>query len=195
MRTCALHGHTIDDVMRWLRVMLPDYGVDTRQFSLKRHFIIPSHPVASGAPFDATRFDRFDQLSHWFGNAAAVLGKVAANTPRASEVRCWPHHFDIATLIDVATAAGDTSARTVGAGLEPGDQYYAEPYFYFNMHPAPSSGVALPALDGNGIWHTNEWVGAVLPASRIAESDQRGQVDRFMASAQRACTQFVASAR
>ena len=66
MRTCALHGHTIDDVMRWLRVMLPDYGVDTRQFSLKRHFIIPSHPVASGAPFDATRFDRlhFDRKLH-----------------------------------------------------------------------------------------------------------------------------------
>jgi len=189
--SCSLHGHTIDDVMRWTRVMLADFEIDVRRYTLEKHFIIPPHPVVSGAPFNAAESADFEELSRWYGNAAALLQRVAAATPGASEVRCWPHHFDIATLIEVSRAAGRAPARTVGIGLEPGDQYYAEPYFYLNMHPAPRAGVALPALSGGGDWHTHEWIGAVLPASRLTAPDQRAQVDAFVGSALTACRQIV----
>jgi hypothetical protein len=98
---------------------------------------------------------------------------------RASEVRSWPHHFDIATLIVPA------EGKSIGVGLEPGDQYYDEPYFYVNMYPLPQASSLPDSLDGNGIWHTTEWIGAVLPASRIEPiaSEQGQQVDRFLRSA------------
>jgi hypothetical protein len=48
--------------------------------------------------FDATRAEDFGELAHWFGNSAAVLTELRSRTG-SSEVRCWPHHFDIATLV------------------------------------------------------------------------------------------------
>lgn len=38
-------------------------------------------------------------MGRWFGNAHGVLTAVAGRNPDAPRVRCWPHHFDIATLI------------------------------------------------------------------------------------------------
>ena len=59
-------------------------------------------------------------LAAWYGLADAVLTEVAARHkdihPGPSAVRCWPHHFDIATY--VALEEGDFEvARGVGIGL------------------------------------------------------------------------------
>jgi hypothetical protein len=107
-------------------------------------------------------------------------------------VRCWPHHFDIATLIDRGAAA-DKTARSVGVGMEPGDDSYAEPYYYVNAYPPPAAGAMLPALAGDGSWHTAGWFGAVLPGSRLARSGQHDQVAAFLGSAVRACSRGVES--
>jgi hypothetical protein len=107
-----------------------------------------------------------------------VLESLRDRTSGASEVRCWPHHFDIATLVDIGSGA------TVGVGLEPGDTYYVEPYFYVNRHPRPADKTLATTLDGNGSWHTREWIGAVLPGSRVSPADgQREQIDAFLDSA------------
>lgn len=184
--TLLLNGRTIDGAARWIRAQLDTYGVDSTRYTLKRHYAIPSHAVAEQAAFDATRLADFEELSAWFSNAAGLLTPVAAATPHASSVRCWPHHFDIATLIDVAPK------RTVGVGLEPGDVYYAEPYFYVNMSPQPTPETPRPALDGGGAWHTHEWIGAVLPASRVAATGQPQQCEAFVRAAITACSAIVA---
>jgi hypothetical protein len=91
------------------------------------------------------------------------LESIRKSGRNVSDVRCWPHHFDIAVLIGVA------AGRTVGAGMEPGDVYYDEPYFYVNLSPRPAA-PPTAALAGHGSWHTHEWIGAVLPVSRLGEN-------------------------
>jgi hypothetical protein len=174
-----LHGRTITDTTDWIRSQIKSLGADAARYTLHRNYEIPRHDVGIGESFDASAKDRFKELSRWFGNAASVLGSLAKRTRGASEVRCWPHHFDLATLVKVA------SNRTVGIGLEPGDDYYDEPYFYVNMTPEPpASRVQSRPLWGNGKWHTREWVGAVLPGSRLgAASAQERQVREFLDSA------------
>ena len=178
-----LHGRSISDATAWLRSQLAAVGADPTRYTLKRHYELPAHPVANGADFDTSQAQAFTQLSAWFGNGAAALGAVVAATPGASEVRCWPHHFDVASLIEI------DAARSVGFGLEPGDAYYDEPYFYVNLHPAPAAGTTLGTLDGGGSWHTREWIGAVLPGSRLAGSaaEQERQARAFLDSAVSAC--------
>ena len=62
--------------------------------------------------------------------------------------------------------------------MSPGDESYDEPYFYVNPWPRPEM-VQPPALDGNGIWHTEGWFGAVLPASRLETGgDARTQAEQ-----------------
>ena len=101
-------------------------------------------------------------------------------------MRCWPHHFDIATLIEVSPK------QTVGVGMEPGDVYYNEPYFYVNMSPSPAVDAPRAALSGGGAWHTHEWIGAVLPATRIGTTNQREQCMAFLQSAIAACSAMLA---
>jgi hypothetical protein len=178
-----LHGRTIVEATQWIREQIAPLGVDPARYTLKRHYEIPAHPVAMGDSFDASERGQFEELSKWFSNGASILGSLARSIHDASEVRCWPHDFDIATLIPVA------HERTIGVGLEPGDSYYDEPYFYVNMHPYPSPAqVRSRPLWGRGIWHTREWTGAVLTGSRLeGASLQEWQVREFIDSAVSAC--------
>ena len=178
-----LHGHTITDATDWVRSQIKLLGADPIHYSLRRPYDIPPHEVAIGESFDASTPSHFEELSKWFSNAAALLGSIVRRTRRASGVRCWPHHLDIGTLISV------DADRTMGIGMEPGDDYYDEPYFYLNMDPQPTAErVQSRPLWGEGRWHTNEWVGAVLPGSRLGPaSAQERQVREFIDSAAAAC--------
>jgi hypothetical protein len=70
------------------------------------------------------------ELAAWFANAEYLLvcvqRQMIGHELTASDVRCWPHHFDLATLISFPTRETDVTGY-VGAGLSPGDEYYNEP--------------------------------------------------------------------
>ncbi len=106
-------------------------------------------------------------LGAWFSNAHALLTAVAADIPEASGVRCWPHHFDISTLITLDPDADPEVARSVGIGLSPGDEGHPEPYVYMLPWPSPGSGTELEPFRGAGEWVTGEWFGARLSGSAL----------------------------
>lgn len=108
-----------------------------------------------------------ETLGAWFSQAHSALSKVIdahggdAITP--PQLRCWPHHFDLATLF--ALEGGDPeTARSIGIGLSPGDSSYAEPYLYCNPWPAPE---ILPDAPGGLQWHTEGFTSLVCTASNI----------------------------
>jgi hypothetical protein len=178
-----LHGKTILDAVEWIRTKIASLGADPHRYTLRRHYEIPDHAVSMGDAFDTSDRPRFEELSKWFADGASLLSSIARSIHKSSDVRCWPHHFDIASLIRA------TSDRTIGIGLEPGDQYYDEPYFYVNIKPRPSgAAVRSRPLWGRGAWHTRDWTGAVLPGSKLgAASAQEQQVREFIDSAISAC--------
>jgi hypothetical protein len=53
-------------------------------------------------------------------------------------------------------------------------------------YPYPDT-ASLPAIAGNGFWHTQHWVGAVLPTSHLVDNNnteaQQSQVEEFLKSA------------
>ena len=175
-----LDGRTIADGAAWIRVQFAALGAPAERYTLKRHYPIPHHPVDGGAAFDTTDAAAFEQLAAWFAIASDALERVRAQNQGASEVRCWPHHFDIATLIEVAPG------KTIGAGMEPGDVYYDEPYFYLNVSPQPAEIPVTPLASGV-TWHTHQWIGAVLPGSRLVSATAREDIGAFLDSALSAC--------
>jgi hypothetical protein len=174
-----LNRCTVAESTSWLRSQIESQGADAERYTLRRPYEIPYHPLASGGAFDFSERAQFEELSKWFSNTAVILGDLVRSAPGAGQVRCWPHHFDIATLINVAPD------HAISVGMEPGDKYYAEPYFYATISPSPSaSAVRSRPLSGNGSWYTNGWVGAVLPGSRLgAAAMQEPQVRDFLRSA------------
>jgi hypothetical protein len=176
----ALPGRTVAEAADWVRGQVSANGADGAAYTLAKHFTIPEHAVARSAPFNDGDTAAFRELALWYADAALVLSELASATPNSSPVRCWPHHFDIATLIEVAPG------KTISLGMEPGDTYYAEPYFYASMYPSPAQ-PPTSTLEGGGSWHTRDWIGAVLPGSRVLADGQESQVSTFLASAVASC--------
>jgi hypothetical protein len=186
-----LHGLTLSEGMGWLEQEIAAWRRQPLPVPLQRRELdLPDHAVAHGAPFCSDDVTAFAELTRWYGNADAVLRSLADRTPNASPVRCWPHHFDIATLITVEPSPPGAGARTIGVGLSPGDASYAEPYWYVTPWPHPDD-PRLATLDADGEWHRSGWLGAVLLGSRVAgepsADTQARKVDAFLASAVQAC--------
>jgi hypothetical protein len=182
-----LEGRSVGQAYEWLESALASaLGEDRAKPIVRPEHSIPHHPVAKGARFSMERRGAFEELARWFGNADRILRAVAEAVPGASPVRCWPHHFDIATRISLGAGEDPEGARSIGVGMTPGDEAISEPYWYVTPWPYPES-TDLPTLDGKGEWHTAGWTGAILLGSRIAaggsEGAQAEQVAAFLRSA------------
>lgn len=165
----SLSGRTLEEGLAWLRRALDDEIGDRAQLFRPDH-AMPEHPVGTGTPFPSPETAAYGELGQWFHLAHHLLGEVAAhNRDRASAPRCWPHHFDIATLITVEPNDDPDAAKSVGVGMTPGDDSYSEPYFYVTPWPYPQK-TTLPELR-HGKWHTEGWMGAVLTATEALEGD------------------------
>jgi hypothetical protein len=188
----ALEGRTLNEAYEWVRREVEALLGRPLAKPLERPEGLPSHPVAQGAAFAFPDPAAPTELARYFAAADQLLGGVRQRSPGASPVVCWPHHFDMATLIrlDAEGGPGDPAdpetARSINVGLSPGDEGIPEPYFYVVPWPPPEG--SLPALDG-GNWHTAGWVGAVLAATEITGTNggQAGRIERFLASAVAAC--------
>jgi hypothetical protein len=181
----SLNGRTDADARVWLRHSLSARGFDPDALDAPAPYDMPPHAIADGAAYNVDELDEFLRvLSLWFSNANAMLGamreEVTAHNLTAPPIRCWPHHFDLDTLVYV------NSAHTMGVGFEPGDAYYDEPYFYVSMYPR-SDPATLPALPSMGFWHSKDFLAAIAPAHRIVESsNQKVDIEAFLQAAVRA---------
>jgi hypothetical protein len=173
----------------WLQQELAQLGADASKIVFLDYppDDFPDHALAHGAAFDASQVLALNQLTTYYANTEPLFQAIIATTEDATATRIWPHHFDMATLI-MLPGIKNGSPLTVGVGFSPGDTSYHEPYWYVSPYPYPDA-ASLPALDGHGFWHTQHWVGAVLPASRLAKSvsakAQQQQVEAFLQAALR----------
>jgi hypothetical protein len=174
LEALALAGHRDADARDWLGPLAQRRGLDPRKLDDALPYKLPPRPDETYA----VDRDALGELAAWFGNANATLGAirecVAARGIAAPPVRCWPHHFDLDTLVTLAPG------RTTGIGFEPGDAYYDEPYFYVSIYPAPDA-ASLPALPAVGQWHTQHFTAAVATATSVcAATDQGVAVEEFL---------------
>ena len=182
-----LNGRTDADARTWLGAQLSARGMDAVALDAPSPYAIDPDPIAGGAAYDVSNEKAaLRELAAWFSNADRSLSLIRSQmTGRkhvASPVRCWPHHFDLATLVSLDEAGGET-ARSVNAGFSPGDEHYQEPYFYVSPYPYPDA-AALPQPHALGHWHTRHFTAAIAPAKRIvAATHSQHDVEAFLAHA------------
>jgi hypothetical protein len=177
----ALDGQKLDDGYAWLVEATARAGANLPSAGITRAaYEIPNHPTAKGATFSCKPDDAFAELARWFSNGHHALVELAARVPGASDVRCWPHHFDLGSLVIVATEPDGSLTKSIGLGLSPGDDGYAEPYWYVSPWPYPETD-ALPSLPAGGHWHTEGYTSAILKGSDLASGSPESQSDRLHA--------------
>lgn len=166
----------------WLNRELAQLGVTQTLVPLTYPPDFPDHAIAQGANFDLSQTAALQAFADYYSNTAQLLTAIVSTTPNASPVRIWPHHFDMATLVSLpGTQNGEP--KSVGLGFSPGDSSYNEPYWYVTPWPYPVDKSPLPPLSGNGFWHTQSWVGAVLRGSQLAVPDRAAPVQAFLTTA------------
>jgi hypothetical protein len=181
--TYELAGRRDSMVGVWLDSALRALGLKSAT-DVTLPYTIPSHPVARGSAYSFSgESESFDELVRWFDAAGAMLDEVKTGYTegRADAVQCWPHHFDIATVV-AFDPPGTENGRATGIGVSPGDHYYPQPYVYVSPYPLPK-GAPLPPLP-LGHWHTEGFVGAIaLAESILALEDRRAGVLAFVRAA------------
>lgn len=179
-----LTGRSSTEAKAWLEYQVTDAGATPAALAWPE-YDLPKRPGDRNSAL-APDAGVLAALAAWYGNAATVLEAVTRAVPEASDVRCWPHHFDLATLLTFPNAGPGGEARYVGLGLSPGDASLDIPYYYVNGWPAPAPADLRP-LAGPGSWHTQGWVGAVLTAREVTAigdpAAQRAMVEGFLADA------------
>jgi hypothetical protein len=184
-QSISLEGRRDADIRAWLGRLVGASGFDPDALDAPSPYQIPQHPIGRGAPYGpAGLATALAELAAWYANADRALGKTRQNIVArgidAPPVRCWPHHFDLDSLIPLGFAE---AARTVAIGFEPGDDYYDQPYFYVSCYPAPDV-AALPSLPPIGHWHSHHFTAAVATADRILEAgDQQAETEAFLGAA------------
>lgn len=182
----ALAGRTQKAAFEWLADRARELGAPVERLTLAPPYALPEHPFGAGAAFEAPGDGLLAELARWFGNADALLRRIADAWPGAASVRVWPHHFDVGSVLPLADGHGE-EVPSIGIGLSPGDEGIAEPYFYVTPWPAPGAAEPLPELAAGGRWHREGWTGAVLEASEaVAEgggAEQAAAASAFLEGA------------
>jgi hypothetical protein len=183
----SLERQTIDSAVSWIEevVAARSGGPPERPIRI-RDYEMPEHPVAEGAAFALDCPPAFAELARWFANGDLVLRELTSSDRGWAEVRCWPHHFDLGTVISLESSGDASSGRSIGVGLSPGDAWYPEPYFYVNPYGLADQPADGPALESGGRWHTDGWFGAVLSATcilEISEDSRESAVSSFLRGA------------
>ncbi len=178
----ALDGRADPEVRTWLGEQLAGRGLDPAALDAPVPYDMPDHVLGLGARYSLDELhDQFAALPMWYADAHAMLGRIGRKlTPlrlKPAPVRCWPHHFDLDSVVELGRDRG------IGLGFSPGDEYCDEPYFYVTMYPEPRI-PGLPLLPPIGHWHTHEFLAAFAPAHKIAAAtDQAGYTEAFFDTA------------
>ncbi|MEL6255942.1 MAG: hypothetical protein AAFR87_28315 [Bacteroidota bacterium] len=166
-----LMGNDWNTLFKEVVKTLEERGLDLSKVSLDQPYKddLPDFQTCDNE-FDISDIEAFQALGAYFGNTNSLLAEIFHDDCEASGIRSWPHHFDIASLLDV----GD--GKSIGVGMSPGDGSSPLPYIYINMWPYPDTEkVDLPGLS-KGKWNTEGWVGTVLRANEFAGLDTQKEI-------------------
>ena len=191
----ALAGRTLADALAWARdaVRVATRGRLDRAL-VRPGYELPPHALAERGRFEADPA-ALAELARWFANADGELRAFATSTPGAGAVLCWPHHFDLATLVAVEVEPDGLASKTIGVGLSPGDEFAAEPYWYVN-HAPEAEDPELPPLAA-GEWFRDGWTGALLRGPALIAAGgaaaQQTLLRSYLASAVAASRRLLSS--
>ncbi|MEM6730316.1 MAG: hypothetical protein AAF658_02100 [Myxococcota bacterium] len=177
-------GWTLARLWDWYQEKIDEvFGEDTEELVPRDYGeSLPAHPVADGeqipGPTDSTR-----ALSVLFEYAFELLGAITDGSEGWSSIRNWPHHFDVATILNL----DPDSERSVNVGMSPGDGFIDAPYLYVTPWPAPDVSAA-PDLPGAGRWNSDGFTAAVIEVLGA----ERPTLEEFLSFAVSAAKQLLA---
>jgi hypothetical protein len=186
-----LAGMTVADAVAWVGDRATE-RLGERAQPARPAPDLPDHPLAGGARFDP--HDALEHVAQLYDGVDQTIALLRAVLPNFGEPRCWPHHFDHASLAVVARDGDDSMTKTIGVGITPPDSMDSSGYIYVSPWRRDDSGdVDTPELD-HGTW-TARGSGppmAMLPVTYLAQANDSSEaVSVFVAQAVNGCMEVL----
>jgi hypothetical protein len=120
--------------------------------------------------FNSADFQLTRHFADLFHNTQQVLQHLSQIYEPTEPIRCWPHHFDLATRLILQAHKDPELETSIGFGFSPGDEAINELYFYVNCWPYPQldSG-STPDIGAHGQWNLEGWIGTTLKYRDFAD--------------------------
>ncbi len=172
-----LVGKSVEEGLIWLRESLSSLDLNGSAVNLELPYEI--EPYDYSAPLNCSK-EALKALGALYGNTDNILRSVSEGENDVSEIRCWPHHFDLAMLLRLERDSNAETLRSIGIGLSPGDELIEEPYVYVNHWPhlEKEKLVNHPLIGGH--WVTDGWTGATLCYQELLVQDQKELAFQFV---------------
>lgn len=125
--------------------------------------------------YDANAADAFRRAISWIDVVFRTFkGRLREET---GPVQLFPHHLDIAMnwfsgrlVPGIDPADEDNADEQMNFGFVTGDGSINDAYFYATAYPVPESWGNQALIQG-AYWHTEGWIGAILPYVELVDSD------------------------
>ena len=164
----TLEGKLVSDAEEWVDKTALSLGLSAASAG-EIPYDLPAEVLAISTYDSGRATDQLAAMREWFKLASSVLQTLAfeeaSRKPGPGPIRCWPHHFDIATYIALEEGDPET-AKGIGVGMSPGDASCNEPYFYINPWPHLDK-ASLPKPTAPGYWHLDGYVGLVATSTSL----------------------------
>ncbi|MFT7614083.1 MAG: hypothetical protein ACI9J3_003065, partial [Parvicellaceae bacterium] len=164
---CCLSGMSVNEGLVWLKQNLAELGIKADHISLDLPYEIENYDYSEALVVDKQALQEYADL---YQNTQNSLRIVLTNWKEAFDIRCWPHHFDLATLIPLKTDSEGEILKSIGVGLSPGDEGVEEPYVYVNIWPEVDLNILEKHSLPIGQWNKAGWSGAVLTYAQMLDS-------------------------
>ena len=162
----------------WLKFELSQLDIASDTINLDLPYEIENYDYSQSLKINS---DAFGEHCILYQNTNSILSRIVDEREDAFDVRCWPHHFDLATLIPLETNSDKEILKSIGVGLSPGDEGVDEPYIYVNAWPNVDQNLLIKYPLTLGEWNVEGWSGAILKYSQFKSStNQYEDVIKFI---------------
>ena len=111
-----------------------------------------------------------------FSNAQRILEETISQYSNVSDIRLWPHHFDLGVLLFLENPESSEEKNTISLGFSPGDDHYNQPYYYVSPWPYPEKEILKNYPLKYGFWHKDDFIAAVFPAEQYADKNNQQEI-------------------
>lgn len=173
---------TKQDLLSWFHQNLNNFELTPSSYQYFQHFDLPDYHFQANSQFEHLSIEVRQALICQMHNACITLNQIVQEQNLNTEIRIWPHHFDMGSLIPLAYDNNQMPTKTIGLGWANPDNEIPEPYFYINFWSKyiDFSSLDLPQLKTAGSWHQQSWIGMILTYTDIlSASDQYQTVKQY----------------
>lgn len=161
-----LDGKTHSEVLGWINQFTASNQLE-KPMKYELHYELPYPPISANYKFELTSTEELEQLADQLSRAKTGFEKFLASNNLISEIRVWPHHFDLGIYAQLA------NQLYLGGGLAIPDSMSDSLYYYTSGW---KNGEAIDTSNfkelSEGKWMSPEWNGGLLASSVGQDHDQ-----------------------